>query len=275
MTTVLFFPTMRCQLKCAYCHFKTEAHVIPYTWQGYDTEHVIERELTAREALDFLAPLAPYHVEFSGGEPLLWPYFREFVRSIPAGCQWATTSNTLESVDDIDFSKCSGWTASWHLNAKRFNENLAKLRTQVRMAVSFVVRKDRKDIGEKIALAMGIHYAGMRPNLLRELNPGVSWEGSPEWEMLVKCREFGWNVVEDEIPPDYDFKSGFNCKAGYSYIAIMPDGQVYKCYSDAMNGKPIGRVGEPFALDTEPRDCHRPCFGCALDYKAHVRKLEG
>lgn len=273
MTTVLFFPTMRCQLKCEYCHFKTEARKIPYVWKGYETEHIIEKEVEPHEALDFLAPLAPYHVEFSGGEPLLWSGFREFVAGIPQGSRWAITSNTLENVDDIDFSKCFGWTASWHLEANRFMENLAKLRQKIPMAVSFVVKKDMKDISEKVALAMGIHYAGIKPNLLRELNPGVDWNGSKEWAELVKMREWGWNVVEDEIPPDYNFTSGYNCRAGCKYIAIMPDGQVYKCYSEAMNGKPIGRVGEPLVLDAEPQDCHRPCFGCALDYKAHVRKL--
>ena len=274
MTTVLFFPTMRCQLKCEYCHFKTEARKIPYTWTGYGAEHQIEKEVEAQEVLGFLAQLAPYHVEFSGGEPLLWPGFREFVAGIPQGSRWAITSNSLENVEDIDFSKCFGWTSSWHLDHPRFMANIQKLRLHVPIAVSFVVRKDMDDIEDKIGLAMGIHYAGIRPNLLRELNPGVEWEGSPEWERLVQMRQMGWNVVEDEIPPDYHFKKGFHCRGGATYIAIMPDGGIYRCYSDAMDGEPIGHISKPFKLEEASHDCWRPCYGCALDYKAHVRPLE-
>jgi len=272
--TILFFPTMRCQLKCEYCHFRTEARKIPYDWEGYDSVHRIERELTAREALDGMAQLAPYHVEFSGGEPLLWPGFREFVAGLPAGCEWATTSNTLEPVEDIDFSKCKFWTASWHTDAERFQKNVFSLKGKVPIGVSFVIRKDAEDIRKKCAIAQVYASNGIRPNILRELNPGVSWTGSAEWAYLSNLKHLGWHIVEDEIPESYAFESGFLCRGGNEYVAVMPDGQVYRCYSDAMNGKPIGRLGETIPMSAEPAPCRRPCLGCALDQHAHVRRLE-
>ena len=274
MTIVLFFPTMRCQLKCEYCHFKTEAHKIPYTWSGYDKEHKIEQEIGAKEALAFLEPFLPYHIEFSGGEPLLWQGFKEFVTGIPPGGRWAITSNTLESVDEIDFKRCMCWTASCHHDIPRFRDNMAMVRDKVPCSVSFVVRKDMRDIGAKAKVAQEYQDMGIRPNILRELNPGVSWEGSKEWEVVQALRFKGYHVVEEEIPPDYNFKSGFLCYAGQRYMTIMPDGKVYRCYSEAMTGDPIGNIGTPFRFDMEPHECWRPCFGCSVDYHAHLKKLE-
>lgn len=274
MTTVLFFPTMRCQLKCEYCHFKTEARKIPYTWSGYGKEHVIEREVEAQDVLKFLEPFLPYHIEFSGGEPLLWEGFKEFVAGVPAGGRWAITSNTLEPVDDIDFKRCMCWTASCHHDTPRFRENIAKVRAHVPVGVSFVVRKDMDDIRAKEKIALEYQVLGVRPNILRELNPGVDWVPSKEWDAVLDMRvNHNFHVVEDEIPPDYNFKSGFLCYAGQRYMAIMPDGQVYRCYSDAMDGESMGSVAKGVLLYVAAHECRRPCFGCALDYHAHVRKL--
>jgi MoaA/NifB/PqqE/SkfB family radical SAM enzyme len=275
VTTILFFPTMRCQLKCEYCHFKTEAHKIPYTWTGYGKEHSIEREVKAGDVLKFLEPFLPYHIEFSGGEPLLWGGFREFVAGIPDGGRWAITSNTLEPVDDIDFKNCRCWTASCHHDMPRFRDNLAKVRSHIPAAVSFVVHKDLADIEAKAKIGLEYQALGVRVNILRELNPGVIWEPSKEWDAVQDLRvNYRFHVVEDEIPPDYNFKSGFLCYAGQRYLSIMPDGKVYRCYSEAMTGEPIGHASRPLALDAAPHECRRPCFGCAVDYHAHVRKLE-
>jgi len=275
VTTILFFPAMRCQLKCEYCHFKTEAHKIPYKWAGYGKEHMIEQEITAKAALAFLEPFLPYHVEFSGGEPLLWQGFKEFVAGIPPGGRWAITSNTLEPVDEIDFKRCMCWTASCHHDIPRFRENLALVRAHVPAAVSFVVCKDMRDIESKAKLAQEYKDMGVRPNILRELNPGVAWEGSKEWDAVLDLRvKKNFHVIEDEIPPDYNFKSGFLCYAGQRYMAIMPDGKVYRCYSEAMDGEPMGDVSTGVVLDAAPHECRRPCFGCALDYHAHLKELE-
>lgn len=275
--TVLFFPTMRCQLKCAYCHFTTDARRIPYEWEGYGEKHVVEREITAREALDGLAFLAPYTIEFTGGEPLLWEGFREFVAGMPDGSDWAITSNTLEPVKDIDLSRCSFWTASWHHDSERFQENVMYLKAKLQpgsVTVSFVVRKETDDIRTKCAAAQVWMANGLRPNILREMNPGVFWGGSEEWKYLLSLRALRWNVVEDEIPESYEFSSGYLCEGGHNYIAVMPDGQAYRCYSDAMNGSALGRIGSPFPMRDSPAACNRPCLGCALDNHAHVRKLE-
>jgi organic radical activating enzyme len=273
MMMVLFYPTMRCQLKCEYCHFKTEARQIPYVWTGYGTDHVIERELTAKEALTFFSQFQPYHIEFSGGEPLLWPEFREFVERIPMGSQWAITSNTLEPVEDIDLTKCIGWTASYHVSAERFKKNLLTLQPKVGMAVSFVVRCDMEDIEKNIAIADQYVKLGFRPNFLREVNPGVSWEGTEEWERVKGLGKLGWNVPEDDIPDHWGFDSGFKCRGGKSYMAVMPGGDIFRCYSDAMDGKPIGKIGESFTPSPVLHECNRPCYSCALDFQAHVEKI--
>lgn len=269
-TIFLFFPTMKCQLQCPYCHFGWERNEQGYTWTGYGTEHKIEKELTAQEALKILEQFHPYHVEFSGGEPTLWPGFEEFVSGIPDGCQWAITSNTLlQKVRHVDLSRCLNWTASYHeTKMADFIDNCVAIREKgCKIAISQVVTKDRVD--ECLENARLFSACGFMPNLLRELNPGVSWEGTPEWEKLVQAREQEvMNVVEDDIPPSYTFDKGFLCKGGHSYFSLMPDGKLYRCYSEAMHGNAIEK------RDEMPQECWAECLGCALDHRARIKKLE-
>jgi len=274
MNIFLVLPTMRCQLQCKYCHFTWHKEGGGYIWTGYQKAHEIKREMDAQELLVALAPFAPYHVEFTGGEPLLWDGFVEFVAHVPEGSQWAITSNSLlAKTREIDLSRCTNWTASYHETAiDKFVDNLIALRERFpHIAVSQVVRKET--VYACLEKAELFSALGFQPNLLRELNPGVSWDGSPEWAQLVESRKLGYNVVEDDIPPDYTFESGFLCEGGHNYFAIMPDGKVYKCYSEAMHENPVGTLAD-FKAGEAASDCHAECLGCALDHRARVKKLE-
>ncbi len=274
MNIFLVFPTMRCQLQCPYCHFAWAREKEGYKWSGYGIEHTIGEEMKVADLLKALAPFAPYHVEFSGGEPLLWDGFEEFVAGVPDGSQWAITSNSLLSkTRTVDLKRCTNWTASYHeVQLDKFVDNLIAIRDRMpHVSISQVVRKDSVD--ECLAKAELFSALCFQPNLLRELNPGVSWEGTPEWEKLKASREYGYNVVEDDIPPEYKFDAGYLCEGGHNYFAIMPDGKVYKCYSEAMHENPIGTIHD-LKPATAPADCWAECLGCALDHRARVKKLE-
>ncbi len=66
---VSIWPTVRCQMSCAYCCCRSEDRKGPdLTWQNFV------------EAVDVLSSLGTKALEFAGGgEPLLWPQFSEGV----------------------------------------------------------------------------------------------------------------------------------------------------------------------------------------------------
>jgi MoaA/NifB/PqqE/SkfB family radical SAM enzyme len=277
MTNILLFPTMRCNLTCDYCHFRVDQHAKDYEWEGYGKNHRVEKEAEWQDIVSFLATLGECHVEFSGGEPLIYKGFKDIVANLHEGARWAITSNTLVDPSGIDLSKCFFWTASYHEqgNREKFIENVKALKERFGLvAVSFVVPfKKTIDV-----ISLAADYKAIMPtvkiNLLRELNPGVSWEGTKEWEALSQMRYYGFNVVEDDIPPSYKFDRGWLCHGGEKYLAIMPNGNVYRCYSEAMDGEPVGTIWDYKPSDA-PYECWRECYGCALDHKSRIAKLIG
>jgi MoaA/NifB/PqqE/SkfB family radical SAM enzyme len=276
MMNVLLFPTMRCNLKCSYCHFRVDQHKTSYEWEGYGKAHKVSGEVKWTDLVAFLKKVGPAHIEFSGGEPTLYRGFKELVANIPHGSRWAITSNTLIDPKGTDLSKCMFWTASYHAggNREKFIENVKWLRDNYgRVAVSFVV--PFADVDKTLIKALEYRSdLGVQVNLLRELNPGISWTDTEEWKKLEAMKHFGFNVVEDDIPESYEFSGGWLCHGGESYVAVMPCGNVYRCYSEAMDGEPIGTIWD-FEPDSEPYECHRDCYGCAADHKARIAKLIG
>lgn len=273
---VLMMPTMRCNLTCDYCHFRVDQAAKSYHWTGYGKDHEVPQEVDPADLIKFVNKIGAAHYEFTGGEPLLYKGFKDLILNLPAGSTWAITSNTLIDPAGIDMSKCKFWTASYHAGGDRdkFKEHIRYLRdTFGRVAVSFVVPFD--DVRETLTKAVMMRAElQVQTNLLRELNPGVSWTDTDEWSMLIGMRAMGFNVVEDDIPEAYVFDKGWLCHGGEDYICVMPEGNVYRCYSEAMDGKPIGTVTD-FELAKEPYDCYRECYGCAFDHKSRIAKLIG
>ena len=267
---------MRCNLECSYCHFRVDQHAKEYSWTGYGKDHEVKKEVPTEDMIAFLNTQDAPYLEFTGGEPTLYKGFREIIANLDIKARWSITSNTLISPAGIDFSKCGFWTASYHEGGDRekFKENVKWLRDKMgRVAISLVVPFDAVDKTLTRAISMRKEF-GVRINLLRELNPGVSWTGTNEWEAVLSMNGNGYNVVVDDIPESYTFSNGWVCHGGEDYICVMPDGNVYRCYSDAMDGDPIGTIWN-FKPKAEVFDCHRDCYGCALDHKAHITKLIG
>jgi MoaA/NifB/PqqE/SkfB family radical SAM enzyme len=266
-------PTMLCQLRCEVCHFKIEHNFEGYSFTAYDTKQDIKKELEWHEWLLYFNRFRPYHLELSGGEPTIYPGFKELINHLPPDATWAITSNTLsDSLEGIPFKQCKHWTASYHLGASKkvFTKNLYFLQEKVDLSVSIVV--EFNNFEPCIDEALYFRKAGFKVNILRELNPGISWENTQQWNILLKMRDKGFNVVEDDIPSNYNFESGFSCLAGCDYFCAMPDGKVYDCYSNAMTARPYGHIKD-IVLNLKIHDCFYPCLGCALDHKYRVKKL--
>lgn len=268
MKSILWHPTMKCNLSCSYCHFRWTPLNGGYAWSGYDRQHLVKDQVSPKEYIRFFERMAPFHLEISGGEPLLYRGFREVIAALPGGCTWAITSNTLLDVENIDFGKCKHWTASYHDVDEPFLTNLSHI--HIWQSVSFVVPFKR--IEQILRKAREYKERGFSVNILRELNPGVDWRGTKEWQALLSMKEIGCNVVEDDIPPSYDFDSGYICKGGNEYFAIMPDGSIYRCYTMAMLGEPLGKIRD-FEPSSIPYECHQTCLACAKDVEARMRRI--
>ena len=68
--------------------------------------------------------------EFTGGEPLKYKGIESLLNNLPA---WSITSNTVNSIDGINFKKCLLWTASYHPHIpdkakEAFMDNLKRIK---------------------------------------------------------------------------------------------------------------------------------------------------
>ncbi len=265
---ILMIPTMRCNLACAYCHFKPHKG----GFFGYGTDHQFVRdELEWFEWIRFLDRFRPYKLEITGGEPLMWKGFKKFIAHLPFDARWAITSNTLLDVTGIDLSKCDAWTGSFHYGeSESFLDNLKRLQQAKNPRVNLVAEKN--GIGRCITMVKYFAGEGFGVNILRELNLGVDWRDSDEWATLKKvAATYNCNLVESDIPPAFEFESGFNCLAGVNYFCAMPDGMTYRCYSHAMKNEPMGLIENVEPLKGSA-DCNVPCLGCAKDFEAQKVK---
>lgn len=264
-TTILSFLTMRCQLHCSYCHF--EFH--PWGFNGYGRKVEVGAEKSWIWWLEQLNRFRPYFLEFTGGEPLLHPGFKNLVAHIPADSKWAITSNTLLNVDNIELTDCFAWTASYHYHdMDKFLGNCQKLRVGgLAPRISLVCRPD--NFGQMTEAVNIFIRKQFGVNLLRELRQGLDWAEYPlVWQ---KIKDFGGKIgvkiIEEEIPSSYKFPVYENCTAGVGgYFATFPDGKVFRCYSEAMlRGADRGTLDKfEWMADTA---CGQPCAACAQDFK--------
>lgn len=270
---ILWFPTMRCNLACPVCHFK--ANPDGSVFMAYGHRHELGRELQWFEWLVYFNRLRPYSLEITGGEPTRHEGFKDLIRHLPPGADWAITSNSLlvdPLLDDdpLPLERCVSWTASYHgKELARFKAGLLDLaRAGIRPSVSLVASPGNLEEIEALTKQFGEFT---RVNLLRELNPGIDWEGAHRrawFELQGIARRAGANLVTGEIPPKYEFPVHDRCNAGHDYICAMPDGTVYRCYSDAMlrPEKSLGHIKDFSPLEPM-QPCGNPCAGCAVDYR--------
>lgn len=133
-------------------------------------------------------------------------------------------------------------------------------------AITLVCRQDKMDEVE--------HYAKLfiskkfDVTLQREVNPGITWEGTEAWERIKRLEKLKFvHVMDDEsIPPSFDFKKYEYCNAGQNYFCAISDGTVYKCYSDMLRGDSIGNIFE-FRPFTEFKRCDAECRPCGVELK--------
>jgi MoaA/NifB/PqqE/SkfB family radical SAM enzyme len=254
--SILLYQTLKCQLKCSYCGFYPVL-----------VKRDVGRDLKWYEWLVALNPYRPYTLELCGGEPLLYPDFRNFIAHIPDQCNWSITSNTLLDVSNIAPRHLSFWNASFHYRDEdKFLENCKTLtRSGMKPSITLVARQDKMDEVE--------HYARLFTDkkfsvvLQREVNPGVSWEGTDAWKKLQELSKIKnvTRIMDDEsVPADFNFNSYDYCDSGQKYFCASSDGTVYRCFSDLLRNESIGNIFE-FRPFTEDKRCGKMCRPCGFE----------
>ncbi len=184
--------TWRCQLRCAMCWIDD---------LGLDRE-APEQPWTAWR--DGLIRMAPHMlVDFSGGEPLLYPHFHKLVLALAsAGAEWAVTTNMVEQ-DAVrlflamPIGNCVVWNISYHAGLP---DGWREQALQLRAA------------GYNVALNVVLHPTEPLPTAEESAGLMLSWLPWQDW---------GAGDGTDGITR--------LCDAGRAHCVVAPDGTAYRC----------------------------------------------
>jgi len=215
--------TWDCQLHCPYCWCRALG------WHGPGA--VLYWKIWAKWLLQ--AP-GPAIVDFSGGEPTLYPDLPKLVGVLAnAGIGWAITTNLIRMkvVEKmLEHQGCVGVNVSIHPESPRdIRKRVAQLRQN----------------GRRIQINSVVHEAA----------PKVDWAG----KSLVEI-------------PFQDFRNGRAidgkhrlCTAGVGHLVCDPLGNVYRCAVYMQQGMPpIADISKPFAdaLARSGAPCSVGCTTC-------------
>lgn len=256
-TEIVWVPTWRCNLKCPYCDYRViqAENRAGYLLRTFDQEWEFGREFRWPEWIVCLNRFRPYHLELTGGEPLMYKDLPDLLAHVPADSSWAITSNTLLDVRAFEPGNCKFWTASYHYHSReRFMENVDWLRRRgfpIRATLVLTPENHEQCFEEMLRFRQDEVMVNVHP----VLKQGFSWKDHPVLlDMARRLHDGIWvNFVED-VPKEWAPRKFRNCNAGGKYFALMPDGTVLRCYSALLWQ---GRAGH--ILNYEPSELFRPC----------------
>lgn len=257
MRKIIFVPTWRCQKACGYCDYLTTKEGAGYLLAAFGVKWRIIRELTWSEWAEHLERFSPFILDITGGEPTMYEGLPLLLRNLPKESCWAMTSNTIlkKKIEEIDFSNCVGWTASYHFDhEKLFLECLSLIRDKgINPTVTVVFTPENAN--EALLKLSGFVKKGFKVNVHPLLKQGFSWANHRDtFKKMQEARKFrGVNFI-NEISNSWDPERHPLCRAGGEYFMLMPDGQVLRCYSSILEGKSLSNV-----KDYEPTQGKNPC----------------
>jgi MoaA/NifB/PqqE/SkfB family radical SAM enzyme len=180
----------------------------PYCWVR---QRVVNRQEQPEIAWDewrtvLLREKRITHIDFVGGEPLIYPGFHSLVMDISQQKTWAVTTN-LASDGYLPFlehplPRCQAFTCSWHPSSK----------TPV------------SAFTERVALLNKIYPTSI--NILENASKALEYE--------QQFREMGFNVFVspyENIRLAKELPRLLTCNGGISHCVLDPVGNVYPCLS--------------------------------------------
>ena len=255
-TTILFYPSLSCQLNCSYCSYR------------YDLKHFAQGENKCGRSLRWFEWLAlfncfrPYHLEITGGEPFLYPDMKDLINHIPWQSQWSVTSNTLLDVSGIAPINCHSWSASYHYHSlEKFKENIRNLaEVGLKPEISLVIRPSNfREVKDSVE-----EFKGYIVKLIPEFAPRVDWTLG-DLDRFKRLENHLVQIVK-ENPLKFQYETFDYCSAGSNYFVAIEDGSIYRCYSEFIRNNKLGTIFDfkPLKSDTW---CGKECLGCIQDFK--------
>ena len=216
---VIVNPTWRCQLKCSYCW-------LPYVPLNRGKERTAEEWI---KALDKALPDGGV-VDFSGGEPLLYPGIIDIIVALgEMGIFWGITTNGLngKAIDNLierEPKGCGVITLSDHQGNEKAWANYDKL-----AQTAYPVKINRVSDGEEQNRVNIVDYQ--------------DWEHGKATDGKRRL-----------------------CSAGMHHWAVDPTGEVYRCLVALQTGQPS--LGNMIDGTFEPLKRRKGCdFGCSTCYR--------
>ena len=288
LTAIDLFITEECNMKCSYCFHKQSRNKL-------DLEQ-------GKKVLNRLKEMSPdkMNITYFGGEPLMYPEvvleLSKHARTLwPKSNLHITTNGKyfdenmfreyrklgIEMQVSFDGDKetqdeCRGFFDIISENIKKILEIYPELVVRMTFTPDTV-----KNLAKNVVFIHGLgvtnimHHATMESNWDVTSLEEYSYQLKNLYNYRRFCRRRGiplfvhfidrtLRTINDETPTELEF-----CMAGKSYMAIMPDGDVYPCHRAASNR--IFKLGNIFnekrpfvrgvfrGLDKESTRCSREC----------------
>jgi len=265
-----FCPTFRCNLNCSYCprdvKLAPDGKSYKVTFEDRKS-FTIEEELPWAYLLHLLNRFRPYHMEITGGEPMLWSGFSPFLAHLPRDCSWAITTNTLvtDVVKTIDANTPPMvWSSSYHYHSDDiFAENVNYLRTKgIPVKINMVLTPTNGEkIIEKLKFFQQLKLPAAIIPMIRE---GFTWK--EHTAIYNRFKNIGRELKSPYVafvptpinncgaPPTKA------CCGGRNYFHLFPDGRLFRCLSDCWKDgvEPCGHL-ETFQPPKEEQPCEAGC----------------
>lgn len=251
LRSMIIWITFHCNYKCPYCTTRFRVNSMPQTSPP-------DRWIQALNRFQDLK------IDFTGGEPLLYPGFPELVQGLDPSHSLAVTTNLSQGDPAAPWwQRLNCITLSFHPSQMDRDGEL-----------DFITRAGQLRYNYSGSMTVNFVAAKIQMHRIPELKPvfedmGIHFHVDPDADALYTAQELAflkpW-VGSDRLigQQKHDFFSRPRlCSAGSSYVQIFPEGTMIPCfYFPAMGSF----FDDPPPLDQDLRECDaQGCGGCDWD----------
>jgi len=268
LNSAVWFITMNCQNHCPYCwerQRQTRGEFTPTPFIDYKKWVKAWNDVVKQNhGIGFV-------VDITGGEPFMQPGFINMLHELNNDINIAITTNLkgnmAEFVQKIDPSKVFSMTLSYHPTEMDLDIFLGKAillkQHGFKITVNFVAWPEQMYLLPKVKKAVEGYAIDFHvdPYSVTPYMPYVF--NDDEKRFLNQFVGLDRSIVERE-------KRNVLCSGGMSHMVVMPEGNVYRCVNDSINGStPIGNIlsDSGCVLNDKKTFCDNfhICAGCDRD----------
>ncbi len=271
-TSIVMVPSWRCNLACGYCDYSTQKRGDGVKLKMFGKEYDVGPEMPWPAWLMCLERFMPYHLDFTGGEPLMYEGLDALVAHLPYGSTWAMTSNTLDPrgvIPRLHPYNCVAWTSSYHyVQEGRYFKNLNDLKR-----AGFGVRVTLVATAENVAQVRHAIKDLRRQEIMVNIHPllkeGFDWADHRQvYESFEALDDRPLINFIKETPTCFgriERNRPIKCWAGVNYFVIWPDGTLFRCYTEMIEGRKLGDI-RSYVPPATGYECVQKCaVPCDID----------